>query len=210
MDELSKWIKNTPIEVKENNAAIVQKAVLKKDEVYSEKYLKEILEYIHEWELVVKTRVEAAQKQVKESKHSLDHYEKKMMSLTKTHEAQIAKGKTPDDKDVEKLQRNEEKLALAKNSFETQATRLCDLIETVVDNAWQDLVPFLIRLVRIQRDNLDSKQSLLEASNVVQNLTSLAEEYKINITTPPPGPAEKIGASVSAKKVLAPAPLKQQ
>lgn len=216
--ELSKWIKGTPIAVAENNPVTVQQVLLNKDKVHSEKYLRDVVDYVHEWELVVRTRVEAAQKQVKESKQSLDHYGKKLDSLAKHHEATVSRGKTPDPKDVEKLKRNEEKLALAKDSHAAQANRLCDLIETIVDLAWKDLIPVLLHMMKIDSDNLERKHTMMASSNIVQNLRDLAEEYKIDLTTPPPGPVEKIGAPAAGKAATARkvatdgkvAPLKQQ
>jgi hypothetical protein len=209
LQELSKWTQGTPIQVKENNAVIVQKALLKKNATYSNLYLKDIVEYVHDWELVVKTRVEATQKQVEESKQSFHHYEKKMQALAKAHDSTVAKGKTPQDNDVEKLKRNEEKLALSKNSYESQATRLCDMIEAVVDGAWKDLLPLLLRMAKMEGNILDSKKMLLDSSEVIANLQNLAKEYKIDLTTPPPGPLEKTEATAAAGGKVSPVPVKK-
>ena len=156
--------------------------------------MNDVIEYVTDWEMVVKTRVQAAQKQVKDSKQDLDHYEKKMESLTKSHDTLVAKGSAPNDKEVEKLKRNEEKLALSKNSYESQATKLCDLLEAVVDRAWQDLIPLLLHMLTMAHDKLEGQKTMVESSSVIENLKNLAEEYKIDITTPAPGPADNAGS----------------
>ncbi|CAB9507907.1 expressed unknown protein [Seminavis robusta] len=204
--ELAKWIEKSPIENAENNPANVQVALGKLDNIYSDKYQREVIEYVREWELVIKTRVEASCKQAKEMKQDLSHYEKKTESLSKGHEAAVAKEKTPSPKDVERLKRNEEKLSLARDSYEAHATRLVELIEQVVDNAWKDLLPLLLRMIRMDTDKITDHNEIIESSNVMQNLKNLAEEYKIDLTTPPPGAAEKTVVAADPKKVV---PLKQ-
>lgn len=198
LQEFSNFTQGTPLQKMENNAVIVQKALLKKDATYSNLYVKDIVDYVHEWELAVKTRVEATQKQVEESKQSFFHYEKKLQALAKAHDATVAKGKTPHDNDVEKLKRNEEKLSLSKNSYESQATRLCDMIEAIVEEGWKDLLPLLVCMAKLESNILSSKKQLLDSSCVIANLQNLAEEYKIDLTTPPPGPLEKTAATAAA------------
>ena len=174
----------------------MQKNLLKKDKAATEKFAKDVIEYVHEWQLVVETRVEASQKQIKELKQNLDHYEKKMGSLAKSRETAVDKGKSPESKDEDRLKRNEEKLALAKDSYESHATDLCNLLEAIVDGAWKDLLPLLVRMMKLESTNLDEKKAIVDSSNVVENLKHLAEEYKIDLTTPAP-----VKASAGAKKV---------
>ena len=150
----------------------------------------DVIEYVHEWELVVKTRVDASQKQIKELKKELDHYEKKVESLTRNHEAVIEKGKEARPKDVDQIKRNEEKLALARDTYESKATDLCNMLEEIVDCAWKDLLPLLLRMMKMESGVLEDMKSIVDSSNVIQNLKNLAEEYKIDVTTPAPSVAE--------------------
>ena len=169
--------------------------------------MNDVIEYVHEWQLVVETRVTASQKQAKDLKQNLDHYEKKMESLVKHRDVIQEKGKTLEPKDEDKLQRNQEKLRLAKDSYESHATDLCNLLETVVDDAWKDLLPLLLRMMKNESTILDEKKLLVDSSSIVENLKNLADEYKIDLTTPPPAHAStKNGAPKPAKKV---SPLKQ-
>lgn len=210
MAELSKYIQKSPIAHTENNPILVQKDLLKKQTAYTELYMRDIIEYIHEWELVVTTRVDASHKQVKDLKQDLDHYEKKFGKLAGSHEAAIEKGKTPDTKESDRLKRNEEKLSLAKDTYETHASNLCNLLEEVVDCAWKDILPLLLRMTKMDRDHVEGQFSILDSSVVIQNLKDLAEEYKIDLTTPPPvaatGKNKKTEANKKDKKV---SPLKQ-
>lgn len=153
---------------------------------------------------MVETRVDASQKQAKELRQNLDHYEKKVESLAKNRDAAQEKGKTLEPKDEDKLKRNEEKLRLAKDSYDNQATDLCNLLEAVVDGAWKDLLPLLIRMMKIESAKLDEEKSMVDSSNMIVNLKNLADEYKIDLTTPPPAHASKKGKP--ATKV---SPLKQ-
>lgn len=190
LEGLSVWVKNTHIMSEDNNAVKVQQEMLKKDKLFSKKYEEEIIDYVHEWQLVTSTRVEACQKHVKELQSDLSHYDKKVESLTKSHDATLAKEDTPKDKDVEKLKRNEQKLAIAKDQYESQASHLCNLLDEVVICAWKDVLPLLIRMMKLESAKLDEQRTAVESTQVLENMKKLAVEHEIDITNPPPGSAD--------------------
>jgi len=200
LDELAKWTKNSPITIKDNNAIKVQKDVLKKEKEASEKFLENSLDYVHEWQLIVQTRVDASQKQAKDLKNTLDHYEKKVANLTKSREKDLEKDKPVDGDAEDKYKRNEEKLALAREAYESHATDLCNLLEAIVNGAWKDIMPVLIKMMTLEATKLEERNKIVETSNVVTNMKNLAEEYKIDLTTPAPTKA-KVVPKNDAKKV---------
>lgn len=156
--------------------------LLKKNQEYSDAYMSEIVSYVHEWEVVVNTRVDTGLGQVRELRQNHDHYSKKVKSLQKRHDSALTKKIVGNAKATDKLQRNEEKLAIAKNEYNAHVANLCNLIEEAVQCAWKDLHPLLLRIANLEKDRLDNETAIFTASGVIERLQAIADAYEIDIT----------------------------
>ena len=108
-------------------------------------YDQHVVTYAVEWEEAVTERVDRDLKHVKKLQGDRDHYEKKVEMLRKkAHDLEL-KGKPSPAAQVEKLERNENKLREAFIIHETEAGRLCALIETITRDGWLEL--YNVRLV---------------------------------------------------------------
>lgn len=174
------------MEGEDSKVGDVQQALLKRNQEYSEKFMTEVVAYVHEWEIVVTTKVETGLKQVKELKADLDHYQKKTGTLHKQHDAVLAKDKTPDSKAVDKLQRNDVKLEIAQKEYVMNVFKLCNLINEAVECCWKDLLPLLFRMTSLDKDRLGDESAMLEASEIVDRMKTLAETHHIDVSVPPP------------------------
>ena len=107
--------------------------------VNAREYGKHVVQYAEEWEEAVTERVEKEQKNVRKLLGDRSHYEKKVEAMRKRDNEMQTKGKTSTAGQLEKLQRNEEKLRESFTIHESEAGRLCVLIGTVTQEGWRDL-----------------------------------------------------------------------
>lgn len=106
-------------------------------------YEDQIVAYTVDWEKVVTEKVEDELKKVRALQATRSHYEKKIDKLRQTANDAEKKGKQIPSAQVEKLERNEAKLKEAFEAHESEAGRLCVLIEEVTTNGWKDLYHFV-------------------------------------------------------------------
>ena len=114
----------------------------------NDEYQQCVLGYALEWEQVVTSKVDLELKQVKKLQQSRLHYEKKVEGLRKKVNTLDNKGKDLSPDLMEKLARNEQKLKDAWEVHEIRASRLCFLIEEVVQYGWKDLYPLVANLIK--------------------------------------------------------------
>jgi hypothetical protein len=123
---------------------------------YNVKCTEGILKYCTDWERIVTTRVDADLAETKKLHDSLDHYTTKVEGLrkktNKVMEAEQAKAgsgspapfKAVPDKLGSRLDRNEGKLSTAWKAQERSASALCNLLEEVTLQGYNDLYPMLV------------------------------------------------------------------
>jgi hypothetical protein len=105
----------------------------------SREFQQHVVEYAVQWENVVTERVEKELKNVRKLQGDRTHYERKVESLRTRANDLVSKGKTSPASQADKLERNETKLKEAFVVHETEAGRLCTLIEAVTKDGWLDL-----------------------------------------------------------------------
>ena len=102
-------------------------------------YQRHVAAYVESWEMVVTETVDALIDKVRKLQGDRDHYEKKVYGLRKQANAMEVKGKSSPPRALARLGRNEEKLKEAFVIYETEACRLCSLIEATTHDGWIEL-----------------------------------------------------------------------
>eukprot|EP00586_Coscinodiscus_wailesii_P022030 CAMPEP_0172498512 /NCGR_PEP_ID=MMETSP1066-20121228/113479_1 /TAXON_ID=671091 /ORGANISM="Coscinodiscus wailesii, Strain CCMP2513" /LENGTH=681 /DNA_ID=CAMNT_0013271805 /DNA_START=108 /DNA_END=2153 /DNA_ORIENTATION=- len=152
--------------------ATVHNSLAKQHENLCEKYNQFVVAYAVEWQRIVNTRVSVSLKKAETLRRELDHYSQKVESLRTSFGVQMAKGKNVDAKSQEKLARNEEKLKTSKKEYGVFAQSLCMLIDEIVNRAWKDLQPLLVKMAQF-----DTTMSASEA-NTMKNLNVVIDQLK--------------------------------
>ena len=161
----------------------IQDTMAAKSKSYANKYQQFVVDYVVEWEKVVRTRIDAGIKKAETLRRDLDHYQKKVEELRLQTNKVMAKGKQVKSDAAEKLKRNEEKLLSAKQSYNKVATDLCILMEEVTERSWRDLHPMLIKVAQFEM-TLSSDQSKIFANlnSIVDTLKTIASSNGIPAT----------------------------
>ena len=152
--------------------------------MYTERYLKFVVNYAVEWEKVVVTRVMASLKQAEVLRRNLDHYQEKVESMQKSSNVKMAKGKLMDPKETEKLKRNEAKLLKSYNEFDEYARDLCVLLEEVTEGSWKDLHPLFIKIMQFDATLSAEEAKLLGGLNpITESLKQIAQKHGLKPQT---------------------------
>lgn len=126
-------------------------------------YGKLVLEYVVQWEAVVTTRINADLKTAERLRVELVHYQNKVETLQKSVDSLTAKGKSPKEDLVEKLQRNVEKCKETREQYQECVENLCILLDEVVHRSWRDLQPLVLEMARLDIQFSVEKQKTLDA-----------------------------------------------
>ena len=156
-DEIMKIMKKARSEENDDSMSLVaiQKFGRAEAMLNAREFQQHVVEWATEWELAVTERVDRDLKNVKKLQSDRDHYEKKVESLRRRSNELEDKGKTNPKGQVEKLERNENKLKEAFIMYETEAGRLCTLFEAVTRDGWIELYTVrLLMAINIARHGL--------------------------------------------------------
>ena len=145
----------------------------KKHKMYHDKYNEHILTYAIEWERILSTRIKGHLAQSEKLRLDLDHYGRKVEDLSRTINKTMAKGKNIDDKEVDKLKRNEQKLVQARIEYDRFINDLCGFMEEVMERGWKDLHPLLVKMAQF-----DTTLSNEEATILKGSMTSITTQLK--------------------------------
>ncbi|KAL7442102.1 hypothetical protein ACHAXH_006764 [Discostella pseudostelligera] len=145
----------------------------KKNKMYHDKYNEHILNYAIEWERILSTRIKGHLAQSEKLRLDLDHYGRKVEDLSRTINKTMAKGKNIDDKEVDKLKRNEQKLAQSRIEYDRFVNDLCGFMEEVMERGWKDLHPLLVKMAQF-----DTTLSNEEATILKNSMTSVTTQLK--------------------------------
>ena len=133
-----------------------------------------IAQYCEDWESYVTSTVDAQLAENKKLHEHFNHYQQKVETLRKKEEAEadklqkkeekkaeaaaaaspnqkaspVAPPKRPTTKLAEKLERNESKLNSAWKTYENSSAALCNLMEEVMKQGWQDLYPLVVETIQ--------------------------------------------------------------
>ncbi|KAL3811679.1 hypothetical protein ACHAXA_010318 [Cyclostephanos tholiformis] len=151
----------------------------RKNKLYHDKYTEHILNYATEWERILTTRITGHLKQSETLRVDLDHYAKKVEDLHKSINKTMTKGKIVGDENVDKLKRNEAKLAQARQEYDRFVNDLCGLMEEVMLRGWKDLHPLLVKMAQFDTTLSNEESTLLRngMSNVTERLKGMRNEH---------------------------------
>eukprot|EP00578_Thalassiosira_sp_NH16_P029035 CAMPEP_0181097866 /NCGR_PEP_ID=MMETSP1071-20121207/11801_1 /TAXON_ID=35127 /ORGANISM="Thalassiosira sp., Strain NH16" /LENGTH=591 /DNA_ID=CAMNT_0023180383 /DNA_START=198 /DNA_END=1973 /DNA_ORIENTATION=- len=162
-----------PYDANPSSYAAIHLQLHKKHKMYATKHKEHILDYATEWERILSTRIVGHLKQSEKLRVDLDHYGKKVEDMHKTMNKTMSKGKSVDDKGVDRLKRNEQKLVQARQEYDRFVNDLCGFMEEVMDRGWKDLHPLLVKMAQF-----DSTLSNEEASLLGGSMKGVAEQMK--------------------------------
>ena len=147
--------------------AAVHTTLNKKSQLYLNKYPEHILNYAIEWERILTARITDGLKQSEKLRVDLDHYQNKVEDLSKGTNKAMNKGKNVNDKDIEKLKRNEAKFVQARQDYDKFVNDLCGYMEEVLDRSWRDLHPMLVKMTQFDSTFSDDQANILKRINGV-------------------------------------------
>jgi hypothetical protein len=160
--------------------ASIQDNLSAKTKAFATKYGQFVVEYVIEWEKVVRTRIDAGIKKSEALRRDLDHYQKKVEGLRLETNKIMSKGKQVKPEAAERLKRNEEKFVQSKQTYNKVATDLCILMEEVTERTWRDLHPVLIKVSQFEMTLANEQAKILGSLNtVVQKLKDVASSNGI-------------------------------
>lgn len=168
-----------------------------------------IIDYAVEWHEIVTSRVKARVIEFTRLKANLVHYQKKVGGLVESTEKARRQAKTnasrqppPTDTSLRgmfnsmamtrsdstrgkleaQLDRNRLKLGGAKEVFTMYGQSLILLIDEVVNRAWRDILPVILRSINLEMHQSKNIASIFAASQVLASeLELLGEEYDIDM-----------------------------
>jgi hypothetical protein len=147
--------------------AAVHVTLNKKCQLYLNKYPEHILHYAIEWERILSTRITNWLRQSEKLRVDLDHYQNKVEDLNKGTNKAMNKGKNVNDKDIERLKRNEAKFVQARQDYDKFVNDLCGYMEEVLDRGWRDLHPMLVKMAQFDATYSNDEANILKSINGV-------------------------------------------
>mmetsp|Transcript_12994 Transcript_12994/g.27520 ORF Transcript_12994/g.27520 Transcript_12994/m.27520 type:complete len:308 (+) Transcript_12994:190-1113(+) len=165
--------------------ASVHSVLASRHEMYTERYLHFVVEYASEWEKVVVTKITASLKKAEHLRLDLDHYQSKVDGMQQSIRNAVDRGKPVDPNQSERLRRNEDKLAKARDEYETFVSALCVLLEEVTDSCWKDLQPLLIKIIQFEFTlNSDEARFLQNINHALDALEDVARKHGLDVNAP--------------------------
>lgn len=142
------------------------------------KYDSTVIDYAIDWEKTLTSKFESELKELDEARRTLEHYLKKMGTLTSSKEKVEAKDKQLSPKQADKLQRNQEKLEQAEHEYQKHMFNLGLLSDDLVKTSWTYLYPLLVKLLEFDPAHAEEKAIVLaECHDVLKNLNSVAASH---------------------------------
>lgn len=116
-------------------------------DIYHKQFGDYLFHYVENWERTVSHRINGLLIHYRELQENAEHYQKKMVILHKKDKAKSAQHRL-----AEKLGRNEIKEMGAIEARDTVGEHLYLYIDEVIERAWRDAFPLLLRACRFEAD----------------------------------------------------------
>jgi vacuolar-type H+-ATPase subunit I/STV1 len=107
--------------------------------IANQEYQSLVIDYITDWDRIMTDKVDTMLKEVQELESNRRHYERKVENLRQKYNDMESKGKKSPQGQIDKLERNEEKLKEAFTVHEREAGKLCSLLEAVTHDGYKEL-----------------------------------------------------------------------
>lgn len=148
--------------------------------LYTDRFLKYVVEYAIDWERIVTKRISEGLKKGELLRVELDHYQSKVEGMRTAANVTLAKKKMVDPKTAEKLSRNEEKLLNSRREYEKFKNALCLLIDEATLRSWKDLHPLLVKICQFDLTTATSEAKAFSKLNtVISNLKAFADRNNL-------------------------------
>jgi len=151
--------------------------------VHTDRYLEFIIEYTEEWHTISSRKVAASLKKADKLRKGLDHYEAKVNRINFDKDRAATKGGTSSDAYngyCKKLERNEEKMKVAKAAYDSANQESTALIEEVTVKGWKDLFPALMKLTQSDASLASDEHTLLKNLNAIsKSLASIKATHNL-------------------------------
>ena len=155
-----------------------------RQKLYCDRFSEHVVDYAIEWERVIVARVSTSLHRAERLRRDLDHYSEKVDRMKMEKSKIIAQGKSVDPKFLEKLARNDSKLSISREEYETYAADLTTLVQEVTARSWKDLHPILLKMTQFDSTLASDENQLLKNLNVVSNnLKKVANRYGLKAET---------------------------
>ncbi len=112
----------------------------------------DIVAYVEKWEHIVTKRVQSAYAYYCKDRVSLNHYAKKLDLLIEEDLRNKEKNRPIKGKQIDKLERNQDKFASAQETHDNAGDSLLMLIEEVTLRSWRDAFPLLRKSIQFEGD----------------------------------------------------------
>jgi hypothetical protein len=144
------------------------------------KFRNDVIGYCLEWERTVLGRMDNELAKSKELLGTKLHYEDKLPSLRKKVYDCESKGKKVPHSIIDKLNRNESKLKIAKNEYENHAFELVIQLEEAIICSWKDLFPLLQYMMTWESERANTENKIFKNlhSSLLRELTDQFDEIK--------------------------------
>lgn len=145
--------------------------------VQLDRYEREIVSYVTEWEKTVSTRVATELKHIANLHNKWTKYHQKVEQL----KASAQKKKHPSSDLEDKITWNESKLRTAKKEYRRNLIAVTLLTEEVTDRGWKDLIPLMIRLIDYDVHATKTAAGLLaQLNHVREEMVELGRRYEMD------------------------------
>jgi hypothetical protein len=156
----------------------VHQSVYKLSKSHGEQYGTYLIKYLEDWERTVSQRVHGLLIHYRELQDNVTHYNKKVGGLLQ----KVDKKKSVGHKLSEKLDRNEIKEMGAVEARDTVGEHLYLYIEEVMERAWRDVFPLLLRACRFEAQYSVAQANMLSGLvTVAECIQKIGEEEDCNV-----------------------------
>ena len=147
------------------------------EDIFEEK----VIDYAVEWKKLVSLAFMSEHGEVIAAKKDFEHYKKKVETLRSNLASSRAHHKEITPLSSEKFDRNEEKLEDAEKSYKKHKRHLIYLVDELIENAWKDLYPLLMRIFQFHVNDAQDRAIILsELHDVMSNLSTSARDNGID------------------------------
>jgi hypothetical protein len=151
----------------------VHQSVSKLSKSYGEQYGTYLINYLESWERTVSQRVQGLLIHYRELQDNMTHYNKKVGGLLQ----KVDRKKSVGHRLSERLDRNEIKEMGAVEARDTVGEHLYLYIEEVMERAWRDVFPLLLRACRFEAQYSAAQANMLSGLvTVAERIQEIGEE----------------------------------
>jgi hypothetical protein len=137
-----------------------------------------VVDQVIAWEAAISSRIHNHQIQCEKLRREYEHYDAKTEGLHAKIAAKEAKDDPPSPRLSEKVERNDEKHALAKMDYEIYLHELCVYMEEVAVRAWKDLIPLILELAKLETKTASTQAGIVDKmSQLMEGLKAISKEY---------------------------------